>query len=110
MPAINQLDKPVRGPVKFVDVTFMVANVVGIISYLQLASRGWRIAEEQGEIPIAGEPFVWAFALPVLGIFVLADLVWGGLLWRRRDRRTGLWWFIVFGLWLIAIVVDFAHH
>jgi len=56
------------------------------------------------------EPFVWALALPVLGVFLLADLVWGGLLLRRRERKRGLWRFIVGGLWLIAIVVDFAHH
>lgn len=99
-----------RDPLKPLDFRLFVANVAGIAAYLGLASRSWRIPEEHGEIPIAGEPFVWAMALPVLGIFFLVDLVWGGLLWRRRDRRAALWWFVVFGLWLIALVVDFAHQ
>jgi hypothetical protein len=110
MSSINQLDQPASGSVKPLDLTFIVANVAGIVFYLRLASRGWRIPQEHGAIPVSGEPFVWALALPVLGVFLLADLVWGGLLLRRRERKRGLWWFIVGGLWLIAIVVDFAHH
>ena len=110
MSTLNQLDKPVGAPVEPLDLTFRVANLLGILLYLRLASRAWRIPEEQGEVPVAGEPFVWALALPVLGIFLLADLVWGGLLWRRRDQRARLWWLGVVGLWLVAVVVDFAHH
>ena len=110
MSSINQLDQPASGSVKPLDLTLIVANVAGIFFYLRLASRGWRIPQEYGAVPVSGEPFVWALALPVLGVFLLADLVWGGLLLRRRERKRGLWRFIVGGLWLIAIVVDFAHH
>jgi len=88
----------------------MAANVAGIVLYLRLASRGWRIPQEHGMIPVAGEPFVWALALPVLGAFLLADIVWGGVLFRYRERKRWLWWFIIGGLWLIALCVDFAHH
>ena len=28
-------------------------------------------------VPVTGEPFVWVLALPVLGVFFLADAVWG---------------------------------
>jgi hypothetical protein len=110
MSSVNQLKQPARGSVKPLDLAFIVANVAGIVFYLRLASRGWRIPQEHGAVPVSGEPFVWALALPVLGVFLLADLVWGGLLLRRREQKRGLWWFIVGGLWLIAIVVDFAHH
>jgi hypothetical protein len=30
-------------------------------------------------VPVTGEPFVWALALPVLGAFLLANIVWGSL-------------------------------
>jgi hypothetical protein len=110
MSTINTLDRSSGSSVKPLDIAFLAANAVGIGLYLRLASRGWRIPQEHGAVPVSGEPFVWALALPVLGVFLLADLVWGGLLLRRREQKRGLWWFIVGGLWLIAIVVDFAHH
>ncbi len=110
MPTVNTLDSTPGSPAKPLDIAFMAANAVGIGLYLRLASRGWRIPQEHGAVPVSGEPFVWALALPVLGVFLLTDLIWGGLLLRRRERKRGLWWFIVGGLWLIAIVVDFAHH
>ena len=110
MSTINTLDRSSSSSVKPLDLAFIAANVVGIGLYLRLASRGWRIPQEHGAVPVSGEPFVWALALPVLGVFLLADLVWGGLLLRRTQRKRGLSRFIVGGLWLIAIVVDFAHH
>jgi hypothetical protein len=97
-------------PLKILDVTFMLANVVGVAIYLPLASRGWRIPEEHGAIPVTGEPFIWAEALPLLGIFLLANIVWGGLLLRYPQPKRGRWWLITGGLWVIAIWVDFAHH
>ncbi len=45
--------------VKSLDITFMAANAVGIVLYLVLASRGWRIPQEHGAVPVTGEPFVW---------------------------------------------------
>jgi hypothetical protein len=107
--SIASVDHPSRS-FKPLDITFMVANAVGIVVYLVLASRSWRISEEHGAIPVTGEPLVWALALPVLGVFLLADIVWGGLLLRYRQPKRGLWWLITGGLWVIAIWVDFAHH
>jgi hypothetical protein len=72
--------------------------------------RGLRISQEHGAIPITGEPFVWALALPVVGAVILADIVWGGLLLRYRQLKRGLWWLITGGLWGIALWLDFAHH
>jgi hypothetical protein len=88
---------------------FMVANVAGIGLYLLLASRGW-IAPREQEIPFTGEPFVWALALPVLGIFLIVDVLWGGLLLRDKESKRRLWWFVTSALWLVAIGIDFYHH
>lgn len=95
---------------KRLNLMFLFFNAVGIALYLTVASRGWRIPEEHEAIPVTGEPFVWALALPVLGAAILANVVWGGLLLHRRQPRRGLWWLVASGLWLIAIWIDFGHH
>jgi hypothetical protein len=95
---------------KFLNITFMSANAVGIVFYLLLASRGWRIPQEHGMVPVTGEPFVWVLAVPVLAAFLLANIVWGVLLLRYRESKTGLWWLITGGVWLLTICADFAHH
>lgn len=95
---------------KLLDITFMAANAVGIVLYLRLASRGWRIPQEHGMVPVAGEPFVWALALAVLGAFFLADIVWGGLLLRGRESKRRLWWLVTAAVWLLAIGIDFSRH
>ena len=88
----------------------MIGNAVGIVIYIVLASRGWRRPEEHGMIPVTGEPFVWFQAVPVLGAFILANMVWGALLIRSAKPRTERWWLITVGVWLLAICVDFVHH
>jgi hypothetical protein len=93
-----------------VNIGFVFANAVGIIIYLVLASRGWRIPEEHGMVPVTGEPFVWVDALPVLGIFFLTDAIWGGLLLRHKEWKGRLWWLVTAAVWLLAIGVDFSHH
>ena len=103
------VDRPGRS-VKPLDATFMLANAVGIAIYLVLASRGWRIPQEHGAVPVTGEPFLWVLALPVLGVFLVGNIVWGGMLLRYREPKRGLWWLITGAVWLLAIYVDFAHH
>jgi hypothetical protein len=49
-------------------------------------------------------------ALPILALFCLLDLVWSGaVLYRRRWAAV---WFIAAAalVWVVAIVIDFAHH
>ena len=104
------LDRPAGSSVKSLDIAFMVANAVGIVLYLRLASRGWRIPQEHGMVPVTGEPFVWALALPVLGAFVLADIVWGGLILRARQSKRRLWWLVTAAVWLLVIGIDFYRH
>ncbi len=95
---------------KSLDITFMAANAVGIVLYLVLASRGWRIPQEHGMVPVTGEPFVWVLAVPVFAVFLLADIVWGGLLLRDRQSKRRLWWLVTAGVWLLAIGIDFSRH
>jgi hypothetical protein len=92
------------------DIVLLAANAVGIAFYLELASRGWRIPSEGGLIPVVGEPFVWALALPVLGLFIIVDIVWGGLLVRDRKSENWLWWLGAILAWALAIGIDFSHH
>jgi hypothetical protein len=70
---------PVDSPNPFckaLDATFTLANAAGIALYLVLASRGWRIPQEHGAVPVVtAEPFVWVLAMPVLGVFFLTDAV-----------------------------------
>jgi hypothetical protein len=97
--------------VKSLDMAFMAANAVGIVLYLVRASLSWRIPREHGMVPITGEPFVWALAVvPVLGVFLLADIVWGVLLLRDRESKRRLWWLITTVVWLVAIGIDFSRH
>ncbi len=90
--------------------TLMFANAVGIASYLALASRGWRMPQEHGAVPVTGEPFVWVLALPVLGVLFLTDAVWGVMLLHNKEWKGRLWWALIAALWLVALVVDFSHH
>jgi hypothetical protein len=108
--SITPVDRPAGSSVKSLDITFMAANAVGIVLYLVLASRGWRIPQEHGMVPVTGEPFVWALAVPVLGVFLLADIVWGGLLLRDRQSKRRLWWLVTAAVWLLAIGIDFSRH
>ena len=95
---------------KPLDITFTVTNVVGIILYLRLAARGWRISEEHGMVPVTGEPFVWILAVPVFAVFLLVNIVWGGLLLYSRQSKGARWWLVIAAVWLLAIGIDFSHH
>jgi hypothetical protein len=108
--SITLVDRPAGSSVKSLDIMFMAANAVGIVLYLVLASRGWRIPQEHGMVPVTGEPFVWVLAVPVLGVFLLADIVWGRLLLRDRESKRRLWWLGTAAGWVFAIGIDFSRH
>ncbi len=110
MSSIKPLSQLISNYVKPLAITLMAANAIGIMLYLRLASGGWRIPEEHGEVPISGEPFIWAFALPVLGVFVLVDAVWGVMLLRHKEWKGRIWLALTAIAWLAALVVDFSHH
>ena len=102
--------RPRDGSPHLLDVALMVANAIGVAVYLLLASRGWRDPAEHGLIPVAGEPFVWALALPVFGVFVLADVGWAVFLLSNRAFKRTLWLLGAAMMWLLALIVDFSHH
>jgi len=106
----TRVDRPAGSSVKSLDITFTAANAAGMVLYLVLASRGWRIPREHGVVPVTGEPFAWVLAVPVFGIFLLADIVWGGLLLRDRQSKRRLWWLVTAAVWLLAIGIDFSRH
>ena len=103
------LDDPPGSPANSLDITYMVANGIGIVLFLLLASRGWRLPEDS-DLPVTGEPMVWSIALPVLGVFFLADIVWGVLILRSGESKRRLRWLITGAAWLLTICLDFAHH
>src|SRR5580658_10119181 len=108
--SLTPIDRSTGRAVKSLDITFMACNAVGIVLYLVLASRGWRIPQEHGMIPVTGEPFVWVLAVPVLAVFLLADIVWGRLLLHDRNPKRRLWWLVIGAVWLLAVGIDFSRH
>ncbi len=95
------------------NLSLLTCNGVGTATYLVLASRAWAIPEERalGLNSTTGEPFVWATSVfPIYAVFSLLNCIWGVLLLKRHDWRSGRFWIVTFGLWLGAVVIDFAHH
>ena len=73
-----------------IGLALLVVNVIGAIAYVAAASNGWRIPQEQGVVPITGEPFVWFNSiLPIVAIFSVLDLAWGAVILARRQWRGG---------------------
>jgi hypothetical protein len=105
--------QPTRMSVGAQPIAFLVANVVGAILYLFAASRGgWSIPAERaaGVYTTTGEPFVWFLAiLPIVAIFFVINVAWTIIL-ARRQWRVGRFWLLAAAAWLVAIVIDFAHH
>ena len=94
-----------------VNIVLLVLNVIGASLYVARASLSWAIPQERGEVPVSGEPFVWAAAvLPVVAIFLLLNVTWGALILARRQWRSGRLWLLTLLIWLTAIAIDFAHH
>jgi hypothetical protein len=94
------------------NVVLLILNTAGICAYLWRVSFAWVIPEERAMgIPITGEPFIWfAALLPIVAIFFSLNLSWGIVIPAGRQWNSGRYWLMVAMLWLIAVVVDFAHH
>ena len=89
----------------------LTLNVIGAVLYLRLASHGWRIPQEKGMIPVTGEPLVWAIGVfPIWAAFLLLNAIWGVLILRWRQWGSGRLWLLLVPIWLIVVVIDFAHH
>jgi hypothetical protein len=91
----------------------LAANAIGVVVYLWGASYAWAIPEERaaGIDSVAGEPFVWAAAVfPVWAVFLALNGAWVGVAVARRQRGTLIPLLLVSAVWLVAVVVDYAHH
>jgi hypothetical protein len=94
-------------------VAILLANVLGIALYLLGARHAWVIPEEKanGIHAITGEPFVWAvYVFPVWIVFLVLNLAWGLMIVARRRWLDGRMWLVAFWVWVVAVIVDFAHH
>jgi hypothetical protein len=92
-------------------VVLLVLNFIGAIVYVCLASRAWAIPREKGLHSETAEPFIWfLFVAPIFTIFFVVNVVWGGLILVRRQWRSGYLWLPTALIWLVAAVIDFAHH
>jgi hypothetical protein len=89
----------------------LTLNLAGAVDYECLASRSWAIPQERGLHSETGEPFVWAFSvMPVFTIFFVVDVFWGALILVSQQWRRGYLWLLTALIWLVAAVIDFAHH
>jgi hypothetical protein len=89
----------------------LVANIVGAVLYLIASSYSWALPQERGVNGTTGEPFVWALGvLPIWAVFLVMNLIWGGIILARKQWRSGRFWLVTGGIWLLSVAVDFAHH
>jgi hypothetical protein len=89
----------------------LIVNAAVASLYVWRSSLGWVIPEEKGLNSTTAEPFIWAFAVfPVLAIALLINLIWGVIIFRRHQWRSGRTWLCIGVVWLVAIAMDFAHH
>ena len=94
-----------------VSLALFVFNTIGAVIYVVAASPSWAIPQEHGVVPITGEPFVWfAGVFPIFAVFLLLNLAWGALVLACRRWSSGRYWLSTIPLWLVAVLVDFAHH
>lgn len=93
------------------DYVVLASNLIGSIIYVRRASLSWAIPQEKGLHSQTGEPFVWAAGvIPIFAIFFLVNVGWGVLILVRRQWRSGYLWLLTAFIWLLAVVIDFAHH
>jgi len=88
-------------------------NFMGAVIYMVAASRGWVNAQEraQGLDSVTAEPFIWAmYVFPIWVLFVLLNLIWGGVVLARRNWRCGILWLMILPVWVAALAIDFAPH
>jgi hypothetical protein len=92
-------------------VVLLILNLVGAVGYVLAASRGWRIPQERGLVPVTGEPYIWAMSVfPICVAFFILNLAWGAFILARKQWQSGTLWLFIFPIWLIAIAMDFTHH
>jgi hypothetical protein len=93
--------------------SLVVLNGIGAIVYMARASNAWANPQERaaGVYSVTGEPFVWfAEIWPIVVVFLALNLSWEALILARRHWVSGRLWLLTVMIWLIAVLVDNAHH
>jgi hypothetical protein len=110
----GSIKQPTKMSFSAQSIALLAANVIGAILYVVAASRGgWAIPEERaaGIYTTTGEPLVWFLSiLPIVATFFVINLVWGAGILTRRHWQGGRLWLLTAGVWVVAVVIDFAHH
>ncbi len=104
-----------RTKLKFpkVSALILLVNVLGCAIYLLGAQYSWVIPEEEanGIHSLTGEPFVSAaFVLPVWTIFLVINLGWAATIVARKLWLDARIWLTTLFIWVLAVIIDFAHH
>jgi hypothetical protein len=93
------------------DYVLLAFNLIGTMVYVRLASFSWAIPQERGLHSQTAEPFTWFLTVaPIVAIFFLVNVIWAVLILVRRQWRRGYLWLATALIWLVAGVIDFAHH
>lgn len=93
------------------DLVLLITNILGVIIYLLRVRYSWAIPAEKGMVPITGEPFIWTLAiLPIIAVFPVLNIAWGTIILVTRQWQRGRLWSLSVLVWVLAVVVDFAHH
>lgn len=96
---------------QWTSLVLLVANAVGAVICVALASLSWAIPQERGLHFTTGEPLIWAMSVfPIAAMFFLLNLIWGVIALAKRKWRSGRLWLLTPLIWLLALSVDFAHH
>jgi hypothetical protein len=90
----------------------LALNFFGAVIYVIAASHGWVTSQDREYgVPVTGEPFVWAvYVVPIWTLFLLLNLIWGAVVLARHRWRSGILWLMTIPIWMVAMVIDFAHH
>ncbi len=102
-----------RATAPWLDIAMVVANVLGVLLYLWRAHYSWMDPRERaaGVDSVTGEPFIWAMGvLPVWALYFVLNASWAVTMILRRPRRGALPFAVVLALWIVAFLVDRAHH
>jgi hypothetical protein len=93
------------------DYALFASNLVGATVYVCLASYAWAIPQERGLHSQTAEPFIWfLFVAPIFAIFFMIDVIWGIFILARRQGPKEYPWLLTVLIWVVAAVIDFAHH
>ncbi|WP_295562254.1 hypothetical protein [uncultured Sphingomonas sp.] len=94
----------------------LIVNAIAVAAFLVIASHFW-IEPELAGVPGAniGNAFGWfLFAAPIPPCVVVIDLLCTGAAIARADRRDRLRYaglgVALLACWVVAIIVDSAHH